>query len=566
MKAKDPNKKRGYWGFFAHTFALILVAVIVVGLVACWGFYQYDTGSERDAAADRINRLRDWLLDPENVDATDAEIRTQLSLKTATDNTWIDRGVVLYDMKTRKTYDSRHMLWSLVKIRPESTEYLDALQKACGGREDMNTYNESGAFVHYCISDDTTILDRYHEYEKAHPLYDCMIWVNDLYIKGDHVIPGSGELQACLGDETKAVFPLDPPAEIPEGYVHFVKKTAETHPSDALLADAIFLVSVGSGKGSPALAQAQENMTAYREKGTFNYGQSSDPAPTLWKSLTQAEVHCLCEVIPDADGPRWKLCTVTYMNFLQMHQIHFLTIGSGPFILLLLFALLIAKIRHMRYCKEYELNAYRRNLTASLAHDLKSPLMAISGYAENLRDNVHTEKRAAYADSILQNTQYMDRLIADVLDLAKLEQGTVLQKRSCDMAALVNETAAQFRAQTEEKHLTVTVSGTCAVSADPRMMTQALANLIGNAVKYTPEGGQIRVCCTEKTLSVSNDIAAPIPDAAKLIQPFAKGDDTRGSRSGSGMGLAIVKQICVLHGFRLKLTSEKQIFTAEIRF
>jgi hypothetical protein len=148
------------------------------------------------------------------------------------------------------------------------------------------------------------------------------------------------------------------------------------------------------------------------------------------------------------------------MNFLQMHQIHFLTIGSGPFILLLLFSLLIAKIRHMRYCKEYELNAYRRNLTASLAHDLKSPLMAISGYAENLRDNVHTEKRAAYADSILQNTQYMDRLIADVLDLAKLEQGTVLQKRSCDLAALANETAAQFRAQTEERHLTVTVSGT----------------------------------------------------------------------------------------------------------
>ena len=58
MKTKDPNKKRGYWGFFARTFALILVAVIVVGLVACWGFYQYDTGSERDAAADRINRLR----------------------------------------------------------------------------------------------------------------------------------------------------------------------------------------------------------------------------------------------------------------------------------------------------------------------------------------------------------------------------------------------------------------------------------------------------------------------------------------------------------------------------
>ena len=51
--------------------------------------------------------------------------------------------------------------------------------------------------------------------------------------------------------------------------------------------------------------------------------------------------------------------------------------------------------------KAYEMNEYRRNLTASLAHDLKSPLMAISGYAENLRDNIHTEKRAAYADSII---------------------------------------------------------------------------------------------------------------------------------------------------------------------
>ena len=388
MKKKDPDKKRGYWGFFARTFALMLVAVIVVGLVACWGFYQYDTGSERDAAADRINRLRDWLLDPENVDATDAEIRTQLSFKTATDNTWIDRGVVLYDMKTRKTYDSRHMLWSLVKIQPDSTEYLDALQKACGGREDMNTYNESGAFVHYCISDDTTILDRYHEYEKAHPLYDCMIWVNDLYIKGDHVIPGSGELQACLGDETKAVFPLDPPADIPEGYVHFVKKTAETHPSDALLADSIFLVSVGSGKDSPALAQAQENMTAYREKGTFNYDQSSDPAPTLWKSLTQAEVHCLCEVIPDADGPRWKLCTVTYMNFLQMHQIHFLTIGSGPFILLLLFSLLIAKIRHMRYCKDPPMDGVTIRSTTGFVEMYKDEKDRNGGYDIRLRDNI----------------------------------------------------------------------------------------------------------------------------------------------------------------------------------
>jgi signal transduction histidine kinase len=566
MKKKDPNKKRSYWGFFAKTFTAMLAAVFAVEALICYTVYHYELGNEESGSYDRLTKLTDWLSDPENADATEAEIRTQLSFKTANDVSWVDRAVVLYDMKTGKTYDSRQMLWSLVKIHSDSTEYLEALQDAYHGRADLSDRNEIGAFVHIYISDDISVFDPYMEYREKDPMYGCMITVNDVYVKDDHVIPGSGSIGICYAEEDspRFSFPIEPPAQIPEGYVHFVKKYAETHPADALIADSIFFLPVGSMPDSPALAEAHAMLDAYQNTET-TYESPALVTPGK-QSLTKAEISRYSLTWMDAGEDRWKICGVTYYNFLLAHRWHIVVLTVIPLILLILFALLIAKIRYMRYCREYELNEYRRNLTAALAHDLKSPLMAISGYAENLRDNIHTEKRAAYADSILQNTQYMDRLIADVLDLAKLEQSSTLQKQPCDTAMLAKESAAQFAAQMEEAHLTFSVSGNGTVSADPRMMAQLLTNLIGNAVKYTPEGGRIEVSVTDRELRIRNDTDGTVRDADKLIHPFVKGSDTRGSRTGSGMGLAIVRQICELHGFRLDVSSEEKQFLTVIRF
>ncbi len=559
MKQQKSNKKRSYWGFFARTLAVMLAISVVAGLAACRGFIQYDISSQERDTRSRINKLTEWLRDPENSDATDAEIMTQLSFKTAATEGFVDCGVVLYDMKTGKTYDSHRILWCLVKVQDESTELIEAVKAASKQSPFLDSFNDSGAFVHQYVSEDTSVLDAFHRFEAQHPYSDCSITIDDVYVKDDHVIAGKGSIDVCSGAsaDVKESIPIAGPEQVPAGYVHFVQKDAAEIPADALAADTIFLVSVGSKQNSPALAEAHRMMDTYRD----NPFCENETRSSLWEKLTQETVYWFHHTEGDANGDRWKLCTVTKYNFLLEHREHFLFFGTALTVLLILFSLLIAAIRYLRYSKEYELNEYRRNLTASLAHDLKSPLMAISGYAENLRDNIHAEKHTAYAESILQNTQYMDRLIADVLDLAKLEQSTSMQREACDLVAIAREAAAQFPSQ----EVTLEITGSCPANADPRMMAQALANLIGNAVKFTPAGGHIAITGADRQLTICNDIAAPIPDAESLLVPFVKGDAARGSRRGSGMGLSIAAQILRLHGFRFTVSAEGNRFTATIR-
>ena len=220
----------------------------------------------------------------------------------------------------------------------------------------------------------------------------------------------------------------------------------------------------------------------------------------------------------------------------------------------------------MRYRKEYEMNEYRNGLTAALAHDLKTPLAAISGYAENLIANIHTEKREAYADSILKNTQYIDRLIADTLDLAKIEKAAEVSSEQCNTEKIIKDALVHFSEEIQAKKLVVKLDGTGTVKANPQMMSQMITNLIGNAVRYTPEKGTIEINADSRSLRISNDVNETVKDAPDLIKAFRKGDAARSSCSGSGLGLAIVKQIADLHGFRFDVDSENNKFTAYIKF
>ncbi|MGN1106417.1 MAG: sensor histidine kinase, partial [Huintestinicola sp.] len=93
----------------------------------------------------------------------------------------------------------------------------------------------------------------------------------------------------------------------------------------------------------------------------------------------------------------------------------------------------------------YEIEDQRREMTDRLAHDLKSPLMVISGYAENLSENVNPENRQHYAEAILENVKYMDNIIADVLDLSKLEDGAVkINSEAFDAAEMIRELGANY--------------------------------------------------------------------------------------------------------------------------
>ena len=123
-----------------------------------------------------------------------------------------------------------------------------------------------------------------------------------------------------------------------------------------------------------------------------------------------------------------------------------------------------------------------------------------------------------------------------------------------------------FSEEIQAKELVVKLDGTGTVKANPQMMSQMITNLIGNAVRYTPEKGTIEINADSRSIRISNDVNGTIIDAPDLIKAFRKGDAARSSCSGSGLGLAIVKQIADLHGFRFDVNSENNKFTAYIKF
>lgn len=229
-------------------------------------------------------------------------------------------------------------------------------------------------------------------------------------------------------------------------------------------------------------------------------------------------------------------------------------------------ALLTSYNKYRKYCTQYEIDEYRRNMTNALAHDLKSPLTAIYGYAENLKNNVHSEKKDYYADAVLENVQYMNEIITNTLDLAKLEiSDKGLKKEKVNIVALAEELYVKYRPQAESRDISFKISGNAVINADRKMITQAVENLISNAVKYTKDGGEITVSADDKSFMISNS-CGNITNSENLVRPFEKADQSRSNRSGSGLGLSIVKNITMLHKFGFETKAESNTFTAKVIF
>ena len=266
------------------------------------------------------------------------------------------------------------------------------------------------------------------------------------------------------------------------------------------------------------------------------------------------------------NGETCYLFVCGYDNNLKRALPHLVFMNLQILILALLVSLIWGTIAYLRKMRQYEMDEYRRSLTAALAHDLKSPMTAISGYAENLCSGVHPEKQAHYSESILQNTQYMDNIIKNVLDLAQLEKSSKARKKHVDPIALMQEMAAHRQDELDARTLNMEITGSCSFRADPIMMTQAIRNLLDNAVKFTPDGGSITVTGEGSSLRIVNDIAEDkVAHVEQLCEAFVKGDSARSNRKGTGLGLSVVRQIAELNKLRFSIESSNHKFTVLLR-
>jgi len=204
----------------------------------------------------------------------------------------------------------------------------------------------------------------------------------------------------------------------------------------------------------------------------------------------------------------------------------------------------------------------RRNLLADVTHELRTPLTVIQGNLEGLIDGVYPADEA-HLKSILDETRILSRLVDDLRTLALAESGAlVLQKEPTDLTTLVNDTVSSFRGQADAA--SVALSAECApdlplLDVDPARMREVLANLIANALRYTPHGGAIHVRCSpghdgKQVIVAVEDTGAGIAadDLPHVFDRFYRARDSH----GMGLGLAIAKNLVTAHGGEIRAESK----------
>jgi two-component system phosphate regulon sensor histidine kinase PhoR len=207
-----------------------------------------------------------------------------------------------------------------------------------------------------------------------------------------------------------------------------------------------------------------------------------------------------------------------------------------------------------------KLEKVRVEFVANVSHELKTPLASIKGFVETLKDGALEEPETArrFLSIIERHTNRLNNLISDLLSLSKIESGQIpLEMKKIRLLPFMNKLVSTFDDNIHEKEHTVAVDiqeGLTHMYADDALLDQALANLLDNAIKYTPSRGKITVSAAEGDglirLAVSDTgLGIPEADLGRVFERFYRVDKARSREmGGTGLGLAIVKHIALVHG------------------
>ncbi len=224
--------------------------------------------------------------------------------------------------------------------------------------------------------------------------------------------------------------------------------------------------------------------------------------------------------------------------------------GVLSLILAMLCAVILSCALLRVWRKQERIERVRRETTAALAHELKTPLSVLSATAELLGDNLAPEKQAHYLGVIQQQAQRMDGSVRQMLELSRLETGAKALRRTAFSLAELAQERLQTALPTDSTIRTeFAAQGKFEVNADRALLTRALDALLENAVQHTPEGGCIMVHLADGVLSVTNiGDAIPADALPRLWEAYYQADPSR-SAKGDGLGLSIAKTVFDLHGY-----------------
>ncbi len=215
--------------------------------------------------------------------------------------------------------------------------------------------------------------------------------------------------------------------------------------------------------------------------------------------------------------------------------------------------------------REREIDQLKSEFISTAAHELRTPLTSIQGFAEvlQIREDLSPEARNELLSIIIEQSDALAEIISDLLDIAHIEsgRGVVLKKEPCDLASLVRQTVDRFSMQSDRHRFQIEIpDGASRVKADKGKIRQVLENILSNAIKYSPEGGTIRIRgkVEDNAVMISfrdQGIGMTPEQMEHMFDKFYRADTSNSAVSGVGLGLSIVKYIIEAHSGEIRVDS-----------
>lgn len=219
--------------------------------------------------------------------------------------------------------------------------------------------------------------------------------------------------------------------------------------------------------------------------------------------------------------------------------------------------------------EQTKLDMARREFVANVSHELRTPITTIKSYAETILDMAdESAPETGFLKVIENEADRMTRIVTDLLTLSKLDNSAkqALDKKVFDLARLVESVVEKLKINANNLGLTLVFKkegDTSSFFGDKDRMEQVITNIVSNAVKYTPSGGNVEVVCSAKYAEAivrvtDNGIGIPEKDLPRIFERFYRVDKARSRESGgTGLGLAIAKELVEMHGGKIEIKSRE---------
>ncbi len=210
----------------------------------------------------------------------------------------------------------------------------------------------------------------------------------------------------------------------------------------------------------------------------------------------------------------------------------------------------------------------RRELIANVSHDLRTPLAIMQGYVETMllkEPSLNQEERKKYLEIVLSSSEKLSKLITQLFEYSKLEANQIQpQKEPFFLSELAQDVLAKYKILAEEKHIELQLiapKDLPLVFADVSLVERVIQNLMDNALKFTPEKGEIRLLlkAVENGVEVTvSDTGPGIPKSEQvhIFERYGQASLTKKQSKGAGLGLAIVKKILEIHNATIQVQSQ----------